>query len=309
MDSSEVRKKNYKNFQPLGLSIDTNISLDMSGIDLSDTFDSLQGMSGSNKKFLNRFSEKDLFAVMAKTGLTEHLGNKGFEKIIINTDKDENGINYLKLFWNEKTPENQLIDLRVSESSFVPDKKFFAKGEEVLSYDMIVIEWLSAKNPLAIFDGTRPQLPGQTNPGLGVLTYCFDMLYLMAKQIYKDGFLDIPDHMHNAIMYSKKFKFFDPVHEAIIRAAIRDMKKYSLADISWGVLTNTIIDVNKDEPQIYDPCEQIHYVSKRMKNYFKSRKYTSAFKNFYNKKKFYFDYEEMLKRRDVLLKTKRIEEL
>jgi len=174
---------------------------------------------------------------------------------------------------------------------------------------MIVIEWLSAKNPMKKFDGEKPQLPGQTNPGLGVLKYCFEMLYIMAKEVFKDGFLDIPDHMHGAIMYSKKFKFFDPAHEGIIRAMGRDLRKYSLSDISWGAITETIIDLDTNKPALYDPCEQIHYVSERMKKYFDSKDYKAVLMKYYEKKKYFFDYEEMVKRRDEILKCKKIEDL
>jgi len=174
---------------------------------------------------------------------------------------------------------------------------------------MIVIEWLSAKNPINAFNSEKPQLPGQTNPGLGVLKYCFEMLYIMAKEVFKDGFLDIPDHMHGAIMYSKKFKFFDPAHEGVIRAMGRDLRRYSLSDISWGAITETIIDLTNNKPAIYDPGEQIHYVSRRMKKYFYSKKYKSVLLKYYEKKKYYFDYDEMRKRREIILQSKKIEDL
>ncbi|QGU00329.1 hypothetical protein SYNTR_1735 [Candidatus Syntrophocurvum alkaliphilum] len=174
---------------------------------------------------------------------------------------------------------------------------------------MILIEWLSAKNPLANFDKNKPQLPGQSSPGLGILKYCFQLLQNISNEVFKDGFLDILDHMHGAIMYSKKFKFFDPVQEAILRAVMRDLKNYSLVDISWGVITETIIDLDKNAPAVYDPGEQVHYVSSRMENYFKSTKYVATFEKYYKKKKYSLNYEEMVRKREEILLTKKIEEL
>ena len=110
-------------------------------------------------------------------------------------------------------------------------------------------------------------------------------------------------------MYSKKFRFFDPIHEGIIRAVGRDLRKYSLSDISWGAITETIIDLDTGKPAIYDPCEQIHYVSARMKKYFDSKLYRTVLLKYYEKKKYRFDYEEMLKRREKILQTKKIEDL
>jgi len=303
-DKQQSKKGLFKKL----FNVQKTIDLNLRNIDLTDAFESLPGISGAHKLFLGRFTEKELFNMMEKIGLIEHLNNLGFHDLIIELDKDENLIYYYKLYWQKKEPESLLIDLRLSETTFNPDKKFF-EDEKNRIYDMIVIEWLSAKNPLKTFDETRPQLPGQTHPGLGIMKYCFDMLYIMAKEIYKDGFMDIPEHMHGAIMYSKKFKFFDPIHEGIIRAVMRDLAGYSLSDISWGVITNTIIDRHKNKPAVYEPCEQIFSVSKRLQKYFKSKKYQNTFKKYYNKKRYYFDYEEMKKRRDEILKVKKIEDL
>jgi hypothetical protein len=303
------KNKKLKALKPQSLSFNDSFGIDMSDLDLSDSVESLPGLSGTKKLFLGRFNSDNLYAMMDKIGLIKHLQSIGFDKLLVDIDVDQNRISYMKLYWGEKIPSRQLIDLRVSESSFIPDKKFFKKNTVITPYSMIVIEWLSAKNPLKSFNDEKPQLPGQTNPGLGVLKYCFEMLYIMAKDVFKDGFLDIPDHMHGAIMYSKKFKFFDPAHEGIIRAVGRDLRKYSLSDISWGGLTGTIIDLSTNKPAIYDPGEQIHYVSKRMKKYFNSKRYRTVLMKYYEKKKYFFDYEEMLKRRDEILRTKKIEDL
>ena len=310
MASEPVSKKDkFKNFTKIEMSPGSTFDFELSNIDFSDSFENIQSISRAGNLFLGRFRVNDLLNMIESIGLKKHLSLIGFNNLIADVYKDENYINYLRLYSNEISPENQLVDLRVSENTFIADKKFFESEEYAAPYNIITIEWLSAKNPLIIFDEKKPQLPGQANPGLGVLKYCFKLLYIMAKDVYKDGFLDIPTHMHGAIMYSKKFKFFDPVHEGILRAVMRDLRKYSLADISWGVITQTIIDKNKNEPAVYDPCEQIHYVSNRMRQYFKSKKYRETFRKFYNKKKYYLDYNEMVKRRAEILKTKAIEDL
>jgi len=303
------KSKKLKALKSDNSGIDNSFQIDMSSLDLSDSIDSIPGLSGTAKLFLGRFNSKNLYSMMEKIGLIEHLRSIGFKDLFVDIDVDVNRISYMKLYWEERIPAKQLIDLRVSESTFIPDSKYFDSNVEMLPYNMIIIEWLSAKNPFNNFNQEKPQLPGQTNPGLGVLKYCFEMLYLMAKDVVKDGFLDIPDHMHGAIMYSKQFKFFDPAHEGIIRAMGRDLRKYSLSDISWGAITETIIDLDTSKPALYDPGEQIHYVSERMKKYFDSKEYKNVLIKYYEKKKYFFDYEEMQKRRGVILQTRKIEDL
>lgn len=299
----------FKAFKPQSLSFNDSFDIAMGDLDLTDSANSLPGLFGTKKLFLGRFNSDNLYAMMDKIGLIKYLNSIGFDELLVDIDVDKNRVSYMKLYWKEKIPARQLIDLRVSESSFIPNKKFFKENAVITPYNMIVIEWLSARNPLKNFNDEKPQLPGQTNPSLGVLKYCFKMLYIMAKKVFKDGFLDIPDHMHGAIMYSKKFKFFDPAHEGIIRAVKRDLQKYSLSDISWGVLTGTIIDLRTNKPAIYDPGEQIHYVSKRMKKYFDSKIYRNVLKKYYDKKKYILDYDEMVKRREEILRSNKIEDL
>jgi len=263
----------------------------------------------SKKKFLKTYQPEDLYEIMKKVGMVDHLEKIGYNDLKVTVNVDDSYVNYMKVYHKKLSPDNLLIDLRLSENRFVPDKKFLPDNKNAISYDMIVIEWLSAHNPLGKFTPDKPQLPGQKSPGLGIMNYCFDMMYRVAEDISRDGFLDIPDHVHGAIMYSKRFRFYDPAHDGVLKAMMRDLKKYSLSDISWGVITETIIEKYKDEPHVYDPSEQIFYVSEKMRRYFHSGYYKSTFNKYYKRKKFYFKYDEMLEKRKEMLNRKNIVEI
>jgi len=278
------------------------------GLDIGQDLGTLQS-SSREKRFLRTFTADGLFSIMKKVGLVEHLSKLGMDDVFTTIDVDDTGINYMKIYWKEEKPEMMLFDLRLSESRFLPDKRFFEDEDSIIPYDMVVIEWLSAQNPMVTFSNDKPQLPGQSRPGLGILRYCFDMMYIVAKEIIKDGFLDIPDHFHGAVMYSKKFKFFDPAHEGVLRALMRDLKQYSLYDITWGILTGTIIEQYTNAPQPYDPSEQIFYVSERMRHYFRSSKYRNVYNKYYKRKKFKFNYDEMVARRKEVLKSRAADDL
>lgn len=301
--------KIIKSFRAVNKALNDQYDIGINNSDLSETINSLTGAPETSRLFLERFTSENLFSMMYKVGLIEHLNSMGFNNLIVDIDHDKNRISYMKIFYDRKTVFNQLIELRVSELTFIPDKKNYDETIKDSQYDMIVIEWLSARNPIQKFEDDKPQLPGQTSPGLGVLKYCFKMLSIMAQEVFKDGFLDVPDHMHGAIMYSKHFKFFDPAHEGIIRAMRRDLARYTLCDISWGAITETIIDLTTGKPALYDPGEQIHYVSDKMRKYFESPGYKNIMMKYYEKKKYFFDYEEMIKKREEILKFKRIEDL
>ncbi len=277
--------------------------------DISESFGYFVYSKKSGFKFLNRFTIEDIMLIMKQTGLMKHLHDRGFENIIPIIDRDEALVHYLKIYGNDTLPDNLLIDLRLSETRFIPDERFFEKDSVLNTLDMIVIEWLTLQNPRASFTNAKPQLPGQRNPGLGALRFMMDIMFRIGSGVIKDGFLDIPEHIHGAIMYSSKFKFFNPAHEAILRAILRDLKNYSLLDISWGIKTDTIIDAKTDKPQEYRSSEQIFPVSKRLQDYFNSKKYSEEFKSAYKEKRFRLDSEEMIRRRNEILKSKSIADI
>ncbi|NLI70103.1 MAG: hypothetical protein GX364_04480 [Firmicutes bacterium] len=262
-----------------------------------------------NGLFLNRFTAGDILAMLEKVGLIKHLDFLGFGHVRVKIFKDEAMINHLQVYDERIDAGNPLIDLRLSESVFMPEKRFFENSVDHIPLNMVVIEWLSAQNPLRNFEPDRPQLPGQSRPGLGSLRYMMKIMYQVGKDLHKDGFMDVPDHFHGAVMYTQKFLFFNPAHEAILQAILRDLKKYSLGDLSWGVITGTIINKKTGEPQVYDPSEQIFPLSNFMKRYFQTRKYRNKFREIYRNRSYHFDYQAMLKKRESILKAEKPDEI
>ncbi len=296
-----------KYFQPADQS--NALSGAFSDLDIESGFNNASYYSEGEVKFLKKFSKEDILNLMQTVGLVEHLESKGFNKLHLEINVDEALINHLKIYYRENTPENILINLRVSESRFVPEKRFIEERSDIFVLDMVVIEWLYAQNPFEDFDPEKPQLPRQKKPGLGSLNYLMEIMYHVAKEVVKDGFMDVPEHFHGAVMYSRKFRFFNPIHEAILKAILRDLSHYSLVDLSWGMITKTIIDKSTGEPQDYESSEQIFPVSRRMQEYFSSRKYREQFKEAYDQKEYYLDYNLMQERRNDILKRVKPEEL
>jgi hypothetical protein len=304
-----IKPKKLKDFQILEFPeiLNNNIS----SIEIGEIGDVLGNLSRVKKNtFLGRFSPEELFDLLKKTKMIDYLHKNGFDDFRITIDNDDSGVSYMKLYSGGISPDDLLVDLRLSENKFLPDKRFFPFDLSAPTYDMVWIEWLTAQNPHKNFkDHNKPQLPGQTKPGLGLLKYCFNIMYAVGREVTKDGFMDVPDHLHGAVMYSKKFKFFDPRHEAILHAILRDLKHYSLSDITWGMITETIYDTYKNTPQKYAPSEQIFALSPRLKKYFKSVTYKTIYAKYYHIKKYRFDYAAMIKKREDILRNKNVSDL
>ncbi len=301
----KFKSEKLKNFQIPELS--QMLDSELSEIEIGDVLGNIARTRRNS--FLGRFSKSDLFEILKEAGVLDELRKDGFEDFSIAVEIDDTMVSYMKLYSGGESPANLLIDLRLTENKFIPEKRYFPLDFEIPTYDMIFIEWLSLQNPRKGFAGNKPQLPGQMKPGLGLLKNCFNMMYIVGKEITKDGFMDIPDHFHGAVMYSRKFKFFNPAQEGILHAMLRDLRKYSFYDITWGMLTETVIDTYKNKPQKYEPSEQIFQVSPRMKKYYTSIAYKTVYLRYYHRKKFKLDYDEMVKRRGEILKSRSIEEL
>ena len=304
MKKKTPKKSLFKYFEPIDMTDFINDEGKTGSIE--DSFRYFAFTPNKDNLFLNRFSKDDLMTIINKVGMLDHLNKRGFDNIILDIEKDETLIHYLKIYYGEQKRNNILVDLRRSESRFLPDSKYFPEDIEAVTYDMIVIEWLASQNPHTDFSNNRPQLPGQKKPGLGILNFMMEMMYIVGREVIKDGFMDVPDHMHGAIMYSKKFKFFNPSHEAILQAIVRDLSNYPLIDISWGMLTNTIYDAETGNPQEYDPSEQIFPLSRRIRKYFNSKMYKERLRYVYKKKRYKFDYNRMLELKSEMLKNKSV---
>jgi hypothetical protein len=125
----------------------------------------------------------------------------------------------------------------------------------------------------------------------------------VSDSVTKDGFLDIPDHFHLAVMYSKNFKFFNPEKEGQMQSLLRDLRDYSLSDITWGVITESIFEKNTGNPFIYTPAEEIFPLSTRMKKYFANPEYEKIKKKTM-KTHYVLDVQSMeTKKKAILIKT------
>ncbi|NLA10860.1 MAG: hypothetical protein GX883_01890 [Firmicutes bacterium] len=279
-----------------------------SGDDMEESFGYFALQKRSDALLLNRFNADTVLLMMERVGLVDHLNALGFNGLQVEIKRDEAQINHLKVYHEMMEPENLLINLRLSRSRLVPEERFFEK-KMIPVLDMVMIEWLSAEDPRGEFSEKRPQLPGQLKPGLGSLSYLMDLIYIAGKILLVDGFLDVPNYFHGAVMYSRKFKFFDPVQEAELKAILRDLEARSLDELSWGMLTGSITESITGRPCLYTPSEQVFPISSSLEKYFSSEKYRQVFNETYRSRQYHLDYEAMLQRKEKLLQEKRIEEL
>lgn len=255
--------------------------------------------------FLGSFTEQDLRDLMEKVGLMDLIRSKGYSDLIFTLARQDFTS---RLYVNYETPgkETRLIELILKEGMFRPKKTFIECFDFQEGLTMMLVEWLALQDPKGSFTAERPKLPGQSHPGLGGLRNLQEMLYTFGKKCHKDAIVDVPQHYHAAVIYSRlytdiyarMYSFFSPVDAGLFKALTRDLAGRPLAQvsqaISMGCLLNTVTGLH----ETWRPSEQIYPVAKRLHAYFECPEYQAVVERTAAKAKYTIDwdrYHELLK--------------
>ncbi|HHO49464.1 MAG TPA: hypothetical protein ENK18_01005 [Deltaproteobacteria bacterium] len=90
-----------------------------------------------------------------------------------------------------------LVDLSVSIRTLDPWKTLY-------------VEWLELQDPRLSFTASRPRLPGQQRPGLGLAEETMTLLLRASERLELDGVSFVPAHYHVAWMSRGRFVVLDP---------------------------------------------------------------------------------------------------
>ncbi len=223
--------------------------------------------------FLDVYSPDALRGILDRAGIIGHLKGKGISDPLIETEKDEAGVHRLRVYRDRPSPKSLLIDLRLSRLVYAPEERLLSGVIRERRFNAIAIEWVCFQDPRARFSAERPRLPGQTYPGLGAVRFLAPLLLLFAQELGVDAVLDVPERYHSAVMYSKHFMFIDPEREGMLRAAIRDLGAFPLAEVSRAFESGRVRDARTGAPIAYEPSVQVLPFGNELTRYFSSRKY------------------------------------
>jgi acetoin utilization deacetylase AcuC-like enzyme len=220
---------------------------------LSDE-DLMGALSGARppRRFLGFYSRQGLELALERAGLLDRVRNLGFQRPTLTMDLDGVAGDTARLYGDSRCRE-LLIETRAR-----------IDRHTLPGMALLRIEWLLLQNPRGHFTAERPQLPGQSHPGLGVLQEVIALFVLACDRLQLDGLLFVPSRYHVARHGRKSMRFLDPADEGRYLALQPALAGLPLAAAAEAVDQGRVVDAG-GEPFAWKPTPMVFPVSDRLR--------------------------------------------
>jgi len=241
-------------------------------VEAAEIFSDLGYTKGSSL-FLGRYTLNEVVAVLGKRGFLREAERRGFGPLAFDLDSTDPPLQRLRIFHRDKVPESVIVDLKIKEMDFVPR----AGLESLPRFRCLVFEWLTLQNPLLEFGEDRTPLPGQARPGLNLGHKVLDVFIYLARLTRQDALLAFPAYFHNALLFSRYFRFLNPRKEGEVFAIRRAFRRVPFKQLAWAVHLDCV-HAPDGRPYEWTAEEQAYPVAKPLREYFESRGYREGFR-------------------------------
>jgi hypothetical protein len=193
--------------------------------------------------FLDYYTVEGLRLALTRYGFMDALLTRGIEKPRLALHRHAEGYDILRIF--EARSEHPLVELvaQLGEISSEAAGPIDARGRKFLK-----VRWLRMQNPHARPAPGHPLLPGQDYPGLGLGREMMALLQMICVRLDLDGVVELPERLHNAALYFRRFRFIDPDTQGLLTAILRDTRNRKLAELAWGIELGGLIDLTTAKP-------------------------------------------------------------
>jgi len=257
-------------------------------IEEKDIFSDLMGEKGSSL-FLGKYSLTEIFAVFKKRNFIKDAQQRELWPLEYHMDNSEYPLQRFQIFYRDKKEENIVVDLKIREVTFRP-KQDPAIDLPISQFKFLFLEWLTLQNPLMEFGGELTPLPGQKHPGLNLGKKVLDLFVYLGRLCRVDGLLALPAYFHNALLFSRYFRFLNPEKRAEVLSIRKTYRHVSFKQLAWIVHLECLRDAAEDVYR-WEAEEQICPLNRVLKNYFDSRGYKRKVNKSQNKYNFVIDWE------------------
>ncbi|NQV15782.1 hypothetical protein HQ531_10030 [bacterium] len=224
--------------------------------------------------FLGKYSRDGIKFMMERFGLDRQARHLDLRKLVVGIDTKDPFRHTLTIYYGGQKDRDHIIMEFVARYQHLIPREEDSEFLYPKSLKVLMIEWLMLQNPKAKFTHRRPRLPGQEYPGLGLGDELMALFTLMGRHLQVEGIINIPEHFHTGLLFSKRFLFLSPHMQAHMTQAAHDLwKKYRLSMIAWAGATGAIVHRESGEPFDWQPRKQIIPLQSQLRQYFKSAVY------------------------------------
>jgi hypothetical protein len=263
-------------------------------VDEKEIFSELHDKQGSSL-FLGRYSLAEVVAVLNKKGFLKEARKRFLWPLAYELDSSEAPLQRLRIFLRRPAPENLIVDVKLRECEFAPKAPAVDGLPPLLPLKALAFEWLTLQNPLDTFGEPFTPLPGQTRPGLRMRSRIMGLFVYLARLTRKDCLMAFPAYFHNAVLFSRYFRFWNPRKEAEVLAIRRAFNHMPFRQLAWAVHLNCL---RRADGRVYEWAaeEQIYPLTRPPKEYFDSRRYREVVKTVQKSAVFTLDRAELERR-------------
>jgi len=258
-----------------------------------EIFAELEAKKGSSL-LLGRYSLNEVIAVLAKKGFLREARKRFLWPLAFELNSAEYPLQRLQIFLRDKRPENLIVDFKFRETDFVP-KPAAGLPAPFPPQKSLAFEWLTLQNPLHKFSESFTPLPGQSRPGLNMSKRVMDLFIYFGRLTRKDCLLAFPCYFHNAILFSRYFRFWNPVKEGEVRAIRKAFSHQPLKQLAWIVHFSCLKRAD-GSPFEWSAEEQLHPLTRPLRDHFDSRAYREAVRSAQKAQDFSIDWAAFEKR-------------
>jgi hypothetical protein len=266
-------------------------------VDEREIFTELADKKGSSL-FLGRYSLGEVVAVLNKRGFLKEARKRFLWPLAYDLDSSEYPLQRLRIYLREPGTDNLIVDVKLKECEFAPAEPVPGlRGlppQKALSF-----EWLTLQNPLVKFGEPFTPLPGQTRPGLRMSARVMDQFVYLARLTRKDCLVAFPAYFHNAVLFSRYFRFWNPRKEAEVLAIRRAFRHVPFRQLAWAVHLNCL---RRADGSVYEWSaeEQVNPLTRPLRDRFDSREYRQLVRAGERGAVFAFDKAEYEKRAQAI---------
>ncbi|MCS7204257.1 MAG: hypothetical protein NZ853_01010 [Leptospiraceae bacterium] len=225
----------------------------------------VQGKFLDKTYIFGKFSETEIYELMAWSGIFEKLQKRGYQNYQLELQYLSDLDQRILIKWQDEV----LIHMRLKLSSF---RFRFSPGAP--SKKLLFIDWLMTRDPLRKNERKRPLFQGQDCPGLGIFNEIADFVFNLAIGLNAKGAFNIPEYFHDAVLFHRQFRFYDPEREAFFRALVRDLRKYGTRNITEALSQSRVLDQD-NQTVSWVPGEMITLIDPEFSDFVWNKDYFS----------------------------------